>query len=154
MNFLKALKISFFEHVFTMLNEKVKQCDWEILQLKESKAADTKSSMGDKYETSGEMIQQEVARWLNLQQQTKIQLQQLEKIQFLNAASSTVILGSLIQTQKGYFFLGLSIGNVVVNENAIYTLSLESPLGKAFLGTSKNENVRFQTHEYKMMDFY
>ena len=98
---------------------------------------DTKSSMGDKYETGREMLQQEIN---NLQ----VQLNEILKQQnFLKTISikptEKAEKGSIIKTEKGLFFISVSLGEVIFDGKKIICISPESPLAKAMNGKRKNE---------------
>lgn len=100
----------------------------------ETRAAnnETKSSMGDKYETSREMVQQEIN---NLQLQLNDHLKSQQLLQKLNTDQHTKVgLGSLFQTEGGYFYLAVSLGEICVHNDKIFAISPESPLGTAVFG--------------------
>lgn len=99
---------------------------------------DTKSSMGDKYETGREMLQQEIN---NLQRQLNEVLSQqavLQKITF--DPSEKVQNGALVKTNKGLFFISVSMGEFVFENRKIMTVSVESPLVKAMFGKKMGDN--------------
>ncbi|WP_370895690.1 hypothetical protein [Chryseobacterium gossypii] len=99
---------------------------------------DTKSAMGDKYETGREMLQQEIN---NLQQQLKEALNQQALIQKITPGiSSKVQNGALVKTDKGLFYISASVGEIVHDGRKIMTVSSESPLIKAMAGKKAGEN--------------
>lgn len=98
---------------------------------------DTKSSMGDKYETGREMLQQEIN---NLQMQLKEVLNQkniLEKIPVKN--SEKVENGALVKTEKGLFFISVSGGEILFENQKAMAVSADAPLAKAMFGKTKGE---------------
>lgn len=98
---------------------------------------DTKSSMGDKYETGREMLQQEINNLqlqLNEFEKAKLVLQSIQPKQH-----KAVGLGSLVQTESGMFFTAVSLGEISVNERRIFFISPQSPLAKAMWNKSENE---------------
>ncbi|WP_294324735.1 hypothetical protein [Chryseobacterium endophyticum] len=99
---------------------------------------DTKSSMGDKYETGREMLQQEIN---NLQRQLNESLQQQLLVQKINGEpSSKVQNGALIKTDKGLFYISASVGEILSENRKIMTVSAESPLVKAMAGLTTGQN--------------
>ena len=99
---------------------------------------DTKSSMGDKYETGREMLQQEIN---NLQRQLNECLNQQSLIQKINEEPSLKVQnGALVKTNKGLFYISASIGEIILENQKIMTVSTESPLVKAMAGLSKGQN--------------
>jgi len=111
---------------------------------------DTKSSMGDKYETGREMLQQEIN---NIQRQLNETLIQQSILQKLNTENcSKVQIGALVKTDKGLFYISASLGEIIFGDKKIMTISNESPLAKAMLGKENNEtfsiNNNSQTIEH------
>ncbi|MCB0509175.1 MAG: hypothetical protein KDC82_00335, partial [Bacteroidetes bacterium] len=91
--------------------------------------SDTKSSAGDKYETSRAMMQIEQAQ--NEQQLSNlISLKEnLNLIKFRNAYEK-VELGSLILSDADHFFLTQALGSFQIEGQKFHCLSLASPLGQ------------------------
>lgn len=99
---------------------------------------DTKSSMGDKYETGREMLQQEIN---NLQRQLNEVLNQQAVLQKITSdPSEKVQNGALVKTNKGMFFISVSMGEFVFENRKIMTVSAESPLVKAMFGKKMGDN--------------
>ncbi|MBO9690093.1 hypothetical protein [Chryseobacterium sp.] len=93
---------------------------------------DTKSSMGDKYETGREMLQQEIN---NLQRQLNEVLNQQVVLQKLTSEPSEKVQnGALVKTNKGLFYISASMGEIFSENQKIMTVSAESPLVKAMFG--------------------
>ncbi|UJF30271.1 hypothetical protein L0B70_02415 [Kaistella sp. 97-N-M2] len=100
---------------------------------------ETKSSMGDKYETTREMVQQEIN---NLQIQLNENIKARTSLQFINTnLHQKVGLGSLVETEKGFFFIAVSLGEVTLDEKKIFVISMESPLGKVLSGKKKGAEI-------------
>ena len=98
---------------------------------------DTKSSMGDKYETGREMLQQEIN---NLQRQLNEILNQQAILQKITSdPSEKVQNGALVKTNKGLFYVSASMGEIVFENQRIMTVSAESPLVKAMFGKKMGE---------------
>ena len=106
---------------------------------------ETKSSMGDKYETSREMVQQQIN---NLQVQLNENINARNSLKTINTnLHQTIGLGSLVQTDKGLFYIAVSLGEIIFNEKKIFVISTESPLGKALQG--KKEQEEFSLNNLK-----
>ena len=129
-------KSKILELIKLRVAEKIQTLENLIAETRESNN-DTKSSMGDKYETGREMLQQEIN---NLQ----IQLNEnLKSQQILNniqpVAHKSVVLGSFVETEKGKFFIAVSLGEIFFENQKVFIISPESPLAKAMLGKIKND---------------
>ena len=100
---------------------------------------ETKSSMGDKFETSREMVQQEINTLqiqLNENRNARNSLKQIN-----TNLHQTIGLGSLVETDKGLFYIAVSFGQIIFNEKKIFVISTESPLGKILFGMKKGEEI-------------
>lgn len=88
--------------------------------------------MGDKYETGREMLQQEIN---NIQRQLNETLNQQNFLKKLNTEVCTKVQnGALVKTDKGFFYISVSSGEIVFEGKKIMTISSESPLAKAMFG--------------------
>ncbi len=120
----------------TKLSEKIQQLEKLIAETRASNN-DTKSSMGDKYETGREMLQQEIN---NLQVQLNEVLKQQDFLKtILPKSSEKAEKGAIVKTERGLFFISVSLGEVNFENQKIICVSPESPLAKAMSGKQKNE---------------
>lgn len=104
---------------------------------------DTKSSMGDKYETGREMLQQEIN---NLQRQLNEVLNQQAVLQKITSdPSEKVQNGALVKTDKGLFYVAVSMGEIIFENQKIITVSAESPLVKIMYNKKAGENFIVNT---------
>jgi hypothetical protein len=130
-------KSKILEIVKNKIKEKIQK--FELL-IEETRASnnDTKSSMGDKYETGREMLQQEIN---NLQRQLNECLNQQSLLLKINGESvSKVQNGALVKTNKGLFYIAAPVGEIIIENQKIMTVSSESPLVKAMAGLMTNQN--------------
>lgn len=132
--------------VTNKLDEKINHLE-KFIEGTRASNNDTKSSMGDKYETGREMLQQEINQ---LQIQLNDRLKQKQSIQKLRADSCTEVKsGALVETNWGVFYLATSVGEILFQGKKIQTVSVESPIAKAMWGKGEKEiftlNNRQQT---------
>ncbi|WP_326322336.1 hypothetical protein [Chryseobacterium salviniae] len=125
---LKAIK--------NRLEEKIQKFE-KLIEETRASNNDTKSSMGDKYETGREMLQQEIN---NLQRQLNEALNQQTLLQKISAETSTKVQnGALVETDKGLFYIAASVGEIIFDNQKVMTVSGESPLAKAMAGLIKGQ---------------
>lgn len=109
---------------------------------------DTKSSMGDKYETGREMLQQEIN---NIQRQLNETLNQQNFLQKLNTEICTKVQnGALVKTDKGLFYISVSAGELIFEDRKIMTISPESPLAAAMWNKNDNEIFTLNGQDQKI----
>jgi len=125
-------KATIHQNCIDSLVVKIQTCKDMLASLDESAASDGKSSAGDKFETSREMIQQERDR-------IDVQLTQLYgQLNMLNAIDisekhTKVDKGALVTTDSGIFYISVPIGKVKIQELSrvtIYAISPESPMAQ------------------------
>lgn len=126
------------EQVRTLAQEKVKNLEEMIVSTRASNN-DTKSSMGDKYETSREMLQQEINRLLSQQSEVN---NQLDVLQNINTKPSAVVgLGAYVETSMGNFYISESFGKLNVNGKAVITVSANAPLVQSMLKKEQEKSL-------------
>ena len=125
------MKSELLEIIQQKVSEKILKLEQLIAETRASNN-DTKSSMGDKYETSREMLQQEIN---NLQIQLNEHLKSQKIHKNINPNSHKIVtLGSLVEAEKGNFFIAVSLGEITFSQEKIFVISAESPLAKAMNG--------------------
>lgn len=145
------MKTELLELVEQKISEKILNLQQWIAETRTSNN-DTKSSMGDKYETSREMLQQEV-NTLQIQLNEHLKQQQIVK-QIHPTPHQVATLGSLLETEKGKFFIAVSLGELYFNQEKIFVISAESPLAKAMHGKKQNEEFLINQVTYKIKNIW
>jgi len=129
------------------VNKRIQEIQTAIGDATSALQEETKSSAGDKYETSREMIQQDLNRY---HQQLAIAERDLNTLdQLIPFRESPIIsLGSLVQTDSGYYFMAISIGQVKIDEEQVFCVSPQSPIGRLLVGLSLGDTFSFngKTH--------
>lgn len=120
-------------------------------QSQESLESDTKSSAGDKYETSREMIQQDLTRYQGQLLQAQRDLALLQQLH-LKKEQPIVTLGSLVKTEKATYFIAISLGNIVMEDTAYVVISASSPIGQLFLEKSVNDTIDFNGTQQHILE--
>lgn len=114
------------------------QADLEDMRLELSD--NTKSTAGDKHETSRAMVQLEMEkvgkRHFELQKTYDLALRVLDF-----PTSLQVQLGSLVASDGPLFLLGLPLGNITFEGRTIFCVSLQSPVGQLLLGKMEGDTV-------------
>ncbi|MCD9853173.1 GreA/GreB family elongation factor [Epilithonimonas sp. JDS] len=142
-------KASLLSLIKEKLSEKIENFEKLISETRAS-SNDTKSSMGDKYETGREMLQQEIN---NLQVQLNEILKQKEFLKtVLPKPNDKAEKGAIVKTEKGLFFISVSLGEIKIENEKIICISPESPLAKAMNGKQKGEVFSLNNMSQKIVD--
>ncbi|WP_426670366.1 3-oxoacyl-ACP synthase [Mucilaginibacter sp. McL0603] len=108
---------------------------------------ETKSSAGDKYETSREMIQQVTDRsqaQLNEANKLLIALNQIN----VDTVYETAVPGSLITTNNGRFYIAISAGALILNGDTYFAVSMASPIGLSLRGQKAGDQFSLNGKQY------
>ena len=115
-----------------LLEKKRKDQNLELKALSDSAASDTKSSMGDKYETGREMINLEKSKIAEQISNTAKMILALNSID-LEKKMSVGQLGALISTESNHYYVSVSLGELNLNGEQVYAVSPVSPIGRSLL---------------------
>lgn len=118
-----------------------------IHELSESSNSENKSSAGDKHETSKAMMQLEREKLGTQLKEAEMQLAEFEKIDF-NKTFQKIEQGSLVQTDKGYFFIAGSVGRLLLDTQTVFVISSQSPLASAMMNHKEKDTVNFNGVSY------
>jgi transcription elongation GreA/GreB family factor len=140
---LKALIV---KRLIKVIDEKAAIVKNEIQLAIETRDNETKSNVGDKYETTREMMQLEIEK--NALQLNKYELQKNELLKIdMYKTPEKVELGSLVFTEENTYFISIGLGKIEIEDEAIYCISLISPIGKALQNKKAGEKIDFQGKE-------
>lgn len=146
---VKELKTDLLEQCSQVVENRYKKIKQSIADIVESLAEESKSSAGDKHETGRAMLQID-------RENAGKQLQEIETLQAIirkidiSSSSEYARLGSLVYTNQATYFLGVSIGAVVVSKTTYYCVALQSPIGAHLLGKKKGDSFTFNEKDYKV----
>jgi len=134
------IKEILYNHCLQYVEQRKARILNEIALSQASANNETKSSAGDKYETGRAMAQLEIERYLQ-------QLSETEKLQQLlltiepTRKSERVILGSLVITSSGVFYIAISLGVFTYEGNNYLIVSTDSPIGKLLAGKRVGDSI-------------
>lgn len=139
------------EECIRILSAKIDMAEKQLSRLKTMLAAETKSSAGDKYETSREMAKQEQDKLtFNLSENTKMR-NELEQIE-CDCIDQKIGIGSLVETNMGYFYLAIALGKIDIEGRSIFVLSSTAPIGKLLMGKKKGESITFNDNKVNVLN--
>jgi hypothetical protein len=142
-----TLKQKTYNYYLQVINDKVQLLQQVLADLKESGSNETKSTAGDKHETALAMLQIEQANTRAQLQEVIAQKDVLKKIN-PSLTAIKIVPGSLIKTNRGYFFLSVALGKAVVDGVVVIALSPQSPLGAKLLGLSAGDSAEINNNKY------
>jgi hypothetical protein len=133
-----------------IIAEKINSLNDALKDITDSANNESKSSAGDKHETGRAMMQIEQEKLGKQIQEWETQKNILDKMD-LTKNSNSISLGSLIETNKGLFFIAANVGKIKVNEKEIIVISMQSPLGTCFVRYKEGDEFEFNEVGYTIM---
>ncbi len=144
-----STKTLFFEECEKIIQNRITNIQKEIKLSQDSANSDTKSSMGDKYETGQAMAHLEKEKMTGRLSETIFLLKVLNEIDY-REQHDTAQLGSLVKTSSGLFLIGASLGQLKINDVNVFCISPVSPLGRALIGKKATDNYSLNGREFKI----
>ena len=133
------------------MDARIANCENAIAVANTSINEETKSSAGDKYETSREMMTQEIKN-NSTQLAEAIRQKQLLLLIHPDKKSTTVQPGSVVYTNQANFFVAISAGTLKVDGRGYFVLSPSSPLGGQLIDKRKGDTVQVNGKAYVIQD--
>ncbi len=146
-------KKSIKQYCLNHLKEKSDVLVHAINEAQASANSNTKSSAGDKHETSRAMAQLENER-------LKKQLHQLNKLnEALKAIpieqhTDSIQLGSIAETSAGSFFISIGLGKIMCNNEEFFVVPLHSPVGKQLANKKEGDSFVFNNNQESILKLY
>ena len=103
---------------------------------------DSKSSAGDKHETAlamAQLEQEKLTKQLNILLLQDAIMTEIDP----DLKHQKITIGSLVETNKGWYYFSISLGQLICQSNTYFALSLEAPLGQMMRGKIAGEQVIF-----------
>jgi hypothetical protein len=144
---MEEIKSSLYNLCLNYIQSRIDTAETALAQAREASNDDTKSSAGDKFETTREMMQQDITRNKGLLLDAQQNLQLLLTLENLGP-SETVRNGSLVYTNNGVFYMSISVGQLNYKGQVIYAISALSPVGKSLLGKKVKDQFSFNQKDY------
>lgn len=145
----KLVHTSITEH----LQERIDGLKCILKDSLDAAAEDTKSSAGDKHETSTAMAQLEQEK---LTKQINDFLLLRDILRQINAEKihTKIELGSLVETNNGWYYFSIGLGAVKVDNMNVFCMTLQAPIGKLLEGKKVGESVVFNGNTTFILGIY
>ena len=123
------------------LQNKLTYLNTTLQQAIDSRNSDTKSSAGDKFETSREMAQIEIH---------KLESEIVKTQQFINNLLAKA--SQFIVTNKGVFLITIPFGKLMLNDTVVFCISNSAPIAKPLVNTEISAQFNYGGVEYEVLD--
>lgn len=121
-----------------------------IAGLTEDSKNDAKGSAGDKHETALSMMHLEQEKLTAKLKEAMEQKAILDKID-ISLQHTKVGLGSFVKTNKLNVYVGTALPKIIIEEQSIFGISPQSPLGIQLMGKIVGHSFQINTVEYQII---
>jgi len=142
-----AIKVALLKLCFDFVEHRYRTITDSIKEIQVSLASETKSSAGDKHETGRAMLhleREKAGQQLAEIQNVKAQLSKID----IEKSSDIINLGSVVYTTKANFFIAISAGELIVNNETFYAISPNTPMGQLLIGKSEGAQISFREQKF------
>ena len=136
-----------------LLDQRLQRIDAAMSLSREAAEGETKSSAGDKFETTRAMMHAELER-LSAQRNDVLLLKKGLYTAAQAVVGSMIGLGSVVKTNVATYFLAAAIGKITLGQQEVFVLSTASPLGQLLLGKSAGEEITHGKVTQKVLAVY
>ena len=143
----QAIKLKLYQSCEAYLQKRLNAIEQRLSDINDSLGAETKSSVGDKYETGRAMLHLEKDKQM-LQLATLLESKKILNGVDWESKLSEVGQGALVKTNRGYFYIAISAGKLEVEGQIYFSISLAAPIGKLLLGKKVGDKFDFRGADY------
>ena len=148
---MNTLKDELFSFCTEFVKSRISRITSSIDEIEESLQSETKSSAGDKHETGRAMIQLEREK-LGAQLAEAERMLQIVSRMVKTGVSNKVVLGSLVFTNAGNYYLSVSAGEFKNLELSVFCISAATPIGKLLLGKEVGNQISFRDKNITVLE--
>lgn len=143
-------KIKIQECCIQLIDIKLNSLKEELNELRKSLSSETKSSMGDKYETAREMINLEKAKLSEQSDQfnkMRLLLKSIDPEKDLDEVQA----GALVSTEQGQFYVCVGLGALSLGDKKVFAISPISPIAQAMLHKKQGDSFSVNGRKQKIL---
>ncbi len=144
------IKKNIHQTCLSIITNRLESIEIELQQMQSAANEESKSSKGDKYETSRAMVMLEKEKLLTAHQTAAQQLQLLKTIDL--AIRTVADTGALVRGSGKYYYLSVALGQVESEDISAWVISAASPVGKVLTGKKKGDIAVFRNQQIHIED--
>lgn len=144
-------KLIVHQTVEAKIRSRITDLQFALNDVMEATSDDSKSTAGDKHETSRAMAHLEQEKLGN---QYSEALKLLEVLRRIDPSINTnkIRIGSLAETSMGWFYLSVGLGQIVIDGKTVFCLTPLAPFGQILIGKKSGELLQWQGKEVKVLE--
>ncbi len=141
------------EYCISLISERVNNALHAMENAQDAANEESKSSAGDKYETSRAMNHLEKDMHARQLAANKDELASLRSID-CHKLNPTATAGSIVQCKSMSFFIAAGLGKIIFEEQLFYIVSPQAPVAISMLNKKKADGLSFNKEDMFILDIY
>lgn len=133
-----SIKKELYKLCVIQIHEQIDALESNLKSIQEARNNETKSSVGDKYETGRAMMQLEEDKMKMQLSQANIINNTLQRIE-PDAKSNQVEQGSLVMTSQGNYYISVALGKMELEGETYFCISTDAPILQQMRGKQKGD---------------
>lgn len=146
-----SLKSKLYQLCVEFVEGRISSIKHAISDAQASANNETKSTAGDKHDTSRAMMQLEVEQKSKQLAETLKLKETLSKFS-AEKESMEVDLGSLVQTSSAAYYISISAGKLDLEGKTYFAISGASPIGQQLLGKKAGDSFQFNGRTFEILE--
>lgn len=138
-----SIKSALYAQCLDYAEKRISAIEKTMQEAQASANNETKSSAGDKYETTRSMMQLDKAMNTNQLLAANKLKEDLLKID-ISKQHTVAQVGSLVMTSEANYFIAIGAGKIAVEGKDYFAISLASPIGALLLHKKVGESITFR----------
>jgi hypothetical protein len=140
-------KKNLYHHCMQIIEARIERATKSLTDAREAAEAETKSSVGDKYETGRAMMLMEMEKHVNYLAECSRLRQGFRQLDVYEQ-NHEINQGALVKTDRGVYYLAVSLGAVEVGEVKVFTVSPVSPIGEKLMGLKRSDRFELNGRQF------
>ncbi len=151
---MNLLKQQLFNKCIDYINQKSEVITKAMSDSKDAANNETKSTAGDKHETSRASMHLEQETLSGQLTEVDKLHEAMQKLKHNLSNTKTITSGSLVISSAGNFYISISAGKIVIDDKEYFAISTNSPIGALLLGKKEKEVISFNNKQIKIEKIY
>ena len=145
------LKIQLYQFCVDYIEKRIRTSQDAIKSSQASANDESKSTAGDKHDTAKAMMHIEVEQYSKQLAEAQKIKEELSRVN-ISKVNSTVMLGSLVETNRGTYFISISAGKIEIEKKLYFAVSISSPFAQTIKGLKKGDKAKLHGSEIEILD--
>lgn len=146
-------KTSLKDHCTALIQDRIEVVVKGMADAQMAANEETKSSVGDKYETARAMNQLEKDMLGRQLAENKKELSAMMEID-ITGTHDSVKPGSLIRSSQMYFFILGGLGKMSFEGETVFVISPNAPLAISLMGKKKGDEIEFNRQKMEILELF